>query len=123
VADPVKCVIKVLVQLELGACHFIGQASGNAQMKPGWRFGFNCRSGGGLFMVLSDRRAIGSDVGAVRQALNMAMPALGEWASGSCRRRRDRLGKFLTAQPEPPAAVVTGLGRPVELLMSGGLSD
>ena len=116
-----SCVIKVFVQIELGR---VAISSGKPTLVmlnelPGWRFRVNWQVWWWLFMVLATVAQLGAMVGAVGQALNLAMPGLGEWATQLCGGEATLLGRFLTAHPEHPWAVVTGLAA-VALLLSGG---
>ena len=116
-----SCVIKVFVQIELGR---VAISSGKPTLGvlnelPGWRYRVNWQVWWWLFMVLATVAQLGAMVGAVGQALNLAMPGLGEWAIRSCGGETTAIGRFLTAHPEHPWAVVTGLVA-VGLPLSGG---
>src|SRR5260221_9219141 len=116
-----SCVIKVFVQIELGR---VAISSGKPTLGvlnelPGWRFRVNWQVWWWFFMVLATVAQMGAMVGSVGQALNLAMPGLGKWATQACGGEATALGRLLTVHPEHPWAVVTGLAA-VVLLLSGG---
>src|SRR5579859_7290671 len=116
-----SCVIKVFVQIELGR---VAISSGKPTLGvlnelPGWRFRVNWQVWWWLFMVLATVAQMGAMVGSVGQALNLAMPALGQWFISVCGGGSTGIGRFLIAHPEDPWAVVTALAA-VVLLLSGG---
>lgn len=116
-----SCVIKVFVQIELGR---VAISSGKPTLGvlnelPGLRFRVNWQVWWWLFMVLATVAQMGAMVGSVGQALNLAMPGLGKWATQVCGGEANAIGRLLIAHPEHPWAVVTGLAA-VALLLSGG---
>jgi len=116
-----SCVIKVFVQIELGR---VAISSGKPTLGvlnelPGIRWRVNWQVWWWLFMVLATVAQMGAMVGSVGQALNLAVPGLGKWATELCGGEATRLGQILTAHPEHPWAIITGFAA-VALLLSGG---
>lgn len=116
-----SCVIKVFLQIELGRVAISeGKPTlGILNELPGWRPRAHWQVWWWFFMVLATVAQMGAMVGAVGQALNLAMPGFGAWALQMSGGETTALGKILVAHPEHPWAVVTGFAA-VALLLSGG---
>src|SRR5438105_1480948 len=116
-----SCVIKVFVQIELGR---VAISSGKPTLGalnelPGLRWRTNWQVWWWFFMMLATVAQMGAMVGAVGQALHLAVPGLGHWATRAFGSEATAIGRSLIAHPEHPWAVVTGLAA-VALLLSGG---
>lgn len=116
-----SCVIKVFVQVELGR---VAISSGKPTLGvlnelPGPRWRTNWQVWWWFFMVLATVAQMGAMVGAVGQALHLAIPGFGNWVIQLCGGEASGLGRALLAHPEHPWAVVTGFAA-VALLLSGG---
>src|SRR5579872_6513364 len=116
-----SCVIKVFVQIELGR---VAISSGKPTLGvlnqlPGPRWRANWQVWWWFFMMLATVAQMGAMVGSVGQALNLAIPGLGNWAAEVSGGDATRLGRILIAHPEHPWAIVTALAA-VALLLSGG---
>src|SRR5258708_5442218 len=116
-----SCVIKVFLKIELGRVAISeGKPTlGILNELPGLRLRTHWQVWWWFFMVLATVAQMGAMVGAVGQALNLAMPGFGAWALQMSGGEATALGKILTAHPEYPWAVVTGFAA-VALLLSGG---
>jgi Mn2+/Fe2+ NRAMP family transporter len=116
-----SCVIKVFLQIELGRVAISeGKPTlGILNELPGLRLRTHWQVWWWFFMVLATVAQMGAMVGAVGQALHLAMPGFGERALAMSGGEATALGQVLTAHPEYPWAVVTGFAA-VALLLSGG---
>lgn len=104
----VSCFIKVFVQLELGR-YAISSGEGTF-------VGFGRLPGPGLAlvwwcaaMVLVTQMQIGAMIGGVAQAIELAVPGLGDWIAGWPGLSSTPLAALLESQPDLPWAVVVTL--------------